>query len=354
MPHFLEPKPSSPPASYSTGDAALDQRLRDLLSDVGVDPQSREFFEMMVTVLKFAQHHPGAADRRLFNQALKEMRYADKIFSQYRNRKKVVVFGSARTSPQTKEFKAARDFGALMVKAGYMVMTGGGDGIMGATQEGAGRENSFGLNIVLPFEQKANSIIAGDPKLINFRYFFTRKLHFVKESHAIALFPGGFGTMDEGFEAITLMQTGKAALQPVVFIDAPKGNYWRTFEKYLREHLLRDGLISEYDFHLFKFTDDLREAEKEILAFYYNFHSYRVVGRQLVIRLQRAVPEGALQRLRDDFADIVGNPDDLKLCAMFPQEANEPETAHLHRLCLTFDRKKYGRLRQLIDRLNEF
>ena len=345
---------SKHPEPYSTGDAALDKRLRELLADCGVGADSREFYEMMVTVLKFARHHPGAADRKLFNQALKEMRYADKVFSQYRDRKKVVVFGSARTSPKAKEYQAAHDFGALMVKAGYMVMTGGGDGIMGATQEGAGRENSFGLNIVLPFEQKANPVIAGDPKLINFRYFFTRKLHFVKESHAIALFPGGFGTMDEGFEAITLMQTGKAALQPVVFIDAPGGNYWRTFEKYLREHLLRDGLVSDYDFHLFKFTDDLREAEKEILTFYYNFHSYRIVGRQMVIRMQRAVPDGALKRLRDDFADIVGSPEDLKLCAMLPAEQNEPDTAHLHRLCLTFDRRKYGRLRQLIDRLNEF
>jgi uncharacterized protein (TIGR00730 family) len=353
MPSLIESKAVPTAVPYSTGDPAMDERLRQLLADWGT-PGCRECLEMLMSVLKFAKQNPLRADRKLFNQTLKELRYANKIFNQYRDRKKVVVFGSARTPHRNREYTAAHDFGALMVKAGYMVITGGGDGIMGAAQDGAGRENSFGLNIALPFEQKANPVIFGDPKLINFRYFFTRKLNFVRESHAIALFPGGFGTMDEGFEAITLMQTGKAPLQPIVFVDAPGGNFWRTFEKYLREHLLRDGLISDYDFHLFKFTDDLRAAEKEILTFYYNFHSYRIVDRQLVIRVQRAVPDGALKRLRDDFADIVGSPDDLKTCLALPEEANEPELAHLPRLCLTFNLRAYGRLRQLIDRLNDF
>jgi len=352
MPFTLESK--TVPSTYLSGDPAIDRRLRELLADWGSDPAHREYFEMMVSVLKFARQNPGAADRKLFNQTFKELRYANKIFNHYREHKKVVVFGSARTPHRNKEYRAAHDFAGLMVKAGYMVITGGGDGIMGAAQEGAGRDHSFGLNIALPFEQKANEVIRDDPKLINFRYFFTRKLNFVRESHAIALFPGGFGTMDEGFEAITLMQTGKAPIQPIVFIDAPGGNFWRTFANYLREHLLRDGLISDYDFHLFKFTDDLRVAEKEILTFYYNFHSYRLVGKQLVIRVQRPVPDGALVRLREDFADIVNSPDDLKMCPALPEEANEPDLAHLHRLCLTFDLRSFGRLRQLIDRLNDF
>ena len=355
MPTLIESKAVSANASgYTTGDALLDQRVRDLLRDGGVDPNCREFFELMVSVLKFARQNPGAADRKLFNQSLKEMRYAEKIFKGYRDRKKLCIFGSARTPARSREYKAAKDFGARMVESGYMVITGGGDGIMGAAQAGAGRDSSFGLNIVLPFEQKANPVIEGDPKLINFRYFFTRKINFVKESHAIAIFPGGFGTMDESFEAITLMQTGKTPVQPLVFVDAPGGNFWRTFEKYLREHLLRDGWISDHDFHLFKFTNDLHEAQKEIVNFYYNFHSYRIVEGRLAIRLQRPVPDGALPRLREGFADIVGNPDDLQMGSALPQEANEPELAHLPRLCFTFNLRDYGRLRQLIDRLNEF
>ncbi len=339
---------------YGTGDAALDAKIRAFLTETGIDPDCREYYEMVVSVYRLAQQKTPRAERRLFNQSIKELRYASKIFSQYRDRKKIVIFGSARTPSRAREFRAARDFSELMVKAGYMVITGGGDGIMGAAQEGAGRENGFGLNIALPFEQKANATIFGDTKLINFHYFFTRKLNFVKEAHAIALFPGGFGTMDEGFEAITLMQTGKAEMRPIVFIDAPGGNFWRTFEKYLREHLLRDGLISDSDFHLFKFTDDPAVARKEIETFYYNFHSYRHIGDQTVVRLHRPVPEGALKRLQEDFADIVGPGDDLRACPVFPEEANEPELAALPRLCLTFDRKAWGRFRQLIDRLNEF
>jgi hypothetical protein len=352
MPFTLESK--AVPSTYTTGNPEIDTQVRALLAAWGADPVPREYFEMIVSVLKFAKQNPTSADRKLFNQTLKELRYANKVFANYRDKKKIVVFGSARTPHRAKEYQAAHDFGELMVKAGYMVITGGGDGIMGAAQEGAGRDNSFGLNIALPFEQKANPVIRDDPKLINFRYFFTRKLNFVKESHAIALFPGGFGTMDEGFEAITLMQTGKAPIQPAVFIDAPGGNFWRTFEHYLREHLLQDGLISDYDFHLFKFTDDLRVAEKEILTFYYNFHSYRIVDRKLVIRLQRPVPDGALKRLRDDFADILADTADLQICPALPAEANEPELAHLPRLCLSFNLRSYGRLRQLINRLNDF
>ncbi|SDT96240.1 hypothetical protein SAMN05444156_1095 [Verrucomicrobium sp. GAS474] len=341
-------------APYGTGDAGLDAKIKAFLAETGLDPACKEYFEMVVSVYRIAQQETTPADRYLFNQSLKELRYASKIFSQYRDRKKVVVFGSARTPTRAREYRAARDFGEMMTKHGYMTITGGGDGIMGAAHEGAGRENSFGLNIALPFEQKANATIYGDSKLINFHYFFTRKLNFVKEAHAIVLFPGGFGTMDEGFEAITLMQTGKAVIRPVVFVDAPGGNFWRTFEKYLREHLLRDGLISESDFHLFKFTDDLNVARKEIEAFYYNFHSYRGIGTQTVIRLRREVPEGALKRLRDDFADILHTDDDLRACAVFPEEAHDKAIADLPRLCLTFDRKAWGRFRQLIDRLNEF
>jgi uncharacterized protein (TIGR00730 family) len=341
------------PREYNTGDPELDARIRDLLAHAKVSGQADEYFEMVVSILKYAKNIPSSGDVKQLKQMLKELQHAHRIFQPYRGIRKICIFGSARTQHGRPEYLAAEKFAAMIRDAGYMIITGGGDGIMGAAQAGAGKDRSFGLNIHLPFEQRANPVIEGDPKLINFRYFFTRKLNFVKEAHAIALFPGGFGTMDEGFEALTLMQTGKAPILPVVFVDAPGGNFWRTFEKYLREHLLRDGLVSEQDFHLFKFTNNLEEAVAEVVNFYYNFHSYRWVHDQLVVRLHREVPEGALKRLRADFSDILTG-GDLEICHPLPPEINEPELAHLPRLCLNFDRRSNGRLRQLIDRLNEF
>jgi uncharacterized protein (TIGR00730 family) len=338
---------------FSCGSPELDAKVRELLALAKISAHSDEFFQMIGSILKFSSQTPTGGDARQMRRMLKELRHAHRVFLPYRGTRKISVFGSARTHPDRAEYQAAQKFAGLMRDAGYMIITGGGDGIMGAAQAGAGAERSFGLNIQLPFEQSANVTIQGDPKLINFRYFFTRKLNFIKESHAIALFPGGFGTMDEGFEAITLLQTGKTNLMPIVFVDAPGGNFWRTFEKYLREHLLRDGLVSAHDFNLFKFTDNLDEAVREVTNFYYNFHSYRWVEDQLVIRLQRPVPEGTLKRLREDFADVLRG-DALEICHALPAEINEPELAPLPRLCLNFDRRTYGRLRQLIDRLNEF
>src|SRR3712207_6669224 len=202
---------------------------------------------MIMTALKMARDRMGTADLKLMNRSLKEMRYAAKVFAGYRQYRKVCVFGSARTLPSEPEFQVAEEFARLMVEEDYMVITGGGDGIMGAAQRGAGRERSFGLNIRLPFEQRANETIHGDPKLINFNYFFTRKLNFVKETHAVALFPGGFGTMDESFEVLTLMQTGKARIIPVVLVDKPGGAYWKTWNAFLAEFLLKLGLISQDD-----------------------------------------------------------------------------------------------------------
>lgn len=339
---------------YSTGQAAFDKRIRDLLHEWGVENHEQDYYEMVVSIFKLAQQKPSTADLRLFNNSIKEMRYAHKIFAPYDNVKKVTVFGSARTWPTAPEYKAAQDFAALMVKSGFMTITGGGEGIMGAAQAGAGRENSFGLNIRLPFEQKANKTIANDPKLINFRYFFTRKLNFVRQTHAIALFPGGFGTMDEGFEALTLIQTGKGKLMPLVFIDAPEGNFWRTFEHYLREHLLRDGWISPWDFDLFKITNSVEEARDEIVHFYHNFHSYRFVRDLLVVRVHRALPPEALEKLHTDFSDVIVPEGKIYMSTPLPEEANEPELNHLPRLCVNFDRLSFGRFRRMIDQINGY
>ena len=234
---------------------------------------------------------------------------------------------------------------------GFMTITGGGDGIMGAAQRGAGRENSFGLNIRLPFEQKANETIHGDPKLINFNYFFTRKLNFLKETHAVALFPGGFGTMDEGFEVLTLMQTGKARIIPVVCVDRPGGTYWKTWMRFLEDHLLRRGLISDDDFSLFKMCNSVDEAIGEIAQFYKNYHSYRWVGQKMVVRVRRRLADKAIEIINAAFDDVL-NGHHLVQDVALPEEHNEPELAEMPRLIFTPKRKNFGRFRKLFDAIN--
>ena len=328
-----------------------DQRIHQLVKDWGAEKSPELIEELIMTALKMARDKMGTADLKLMNRSLKEMRYAAKVFSGYREVRKVCVFGSARTLPTEPEFQVAEEFARLMVAEKYMVITGGGDGIMGAAQRGAGRENSFGLNIRLPFEQRANETIHGDSKLINFNYFFTRKLNFVKETHALALFPGGFGTMDEGFEALTLMQTGKARIIPVVFVDRPNGTYWETWMKFLNEHLYKLGLIGEEDFYLFRIVHDAREAVQEILHFYKNYQSTRWVGDQLVIRISHRLRSSAVEDLNQKFADLIRAGEIVQGTAL-RQEKNEPGIWDLPRLILTPHRRAFGRFRQLIDAIN--
>lgn len=332
----------------------LSSSIEELIDAAGIKHERQLFKEMISTVLSLGSDGTNLGDLKQFKRVMREIRDANKVFAPYQGVKKISVFGSARTQPTSATYKAAHQFGQLMQQAGYMMITGGGEGIMGAAQAGAGRKHGFALNIELPFEQEPNETIRGDSKLFTFKYFFTRKLNFVKHSDAIALFPGGFGTMDEAFESFTLMQTGKTNIVPLIMVDAPRGNFWKTFEKYLREHLLGDGLISEEDFTLFKITDDLEFARREVVNFYYNFHSYRYVGNVMIIRMQRQIPPGALVRLNDDFHDIL-RPDTLiTYCDPYPEEANEPELASLARLCVPFNRRNLGRLRALLDRLNQF
>lgn len=341
--------PSHP--SKSVGDAGFDQRIKQLVEDWGCEASCELIEEMITTALKLARDGTAVADLKLFNRSLKEMRYASRVFSAYKDRRKVVVFGSARTPPTEAESIAAEEFSRRMVEEGYMIITGGGDGIMGAAQKGAGREHSFGLNIRLPFEQKANETIHGDPKLVNFNYFFTRKLNFVKESHAVALFPGGFGTMDEAFEVLTLMQTGKARIIPVVFVDKADGTYWRTWFAFLAEYLLKLGLISREDFDLFRITHTVEEAVQEIEQFYRVFHSYRWVNKHLVFRVRARLSAASIERLNQDFQDLchdcrIEQRDALK------EEHNEPELMAFPRLVMVPRQKNFGRFRKLIDAIN--
>jgi len=238
-----------------------------------------------------------------------------------------------------------------MTRAEWMVITGAGGGIMEAAQGGAGRARSFGVNIRLPFEQKANNIIANDHKLINFKYFFTRKLNFVKQTDAIALFPGGFGTHDEGFESLTLVQTGKTDLLPIVFVDKPGGTYWSEWKKYVEDHLRDCGYVDPGDLDLFTVTDDLDVAVNTIQGFYKNYHSLRYIHGRLILRHQIAVSDEFVEKLNDEFSEIVTK-GKIERCEVHAEEENEPETHSLHRLALWFDRRNLSRLRNLIDVLN--
>src|SRR5712692_12070270 len=306
---------------------------------------------MIITALKMARDKMGTGDLKLMNRSFKEMRYAAKIFAADRRFRKVCIFGSARTAPSDALAQVAEEFARAMVAENYMVITGGGEGIMGAAQRGAGREHSFGLNIRLPFEQRANDTIYGDAKLINFNYFFTRKLNFVKETHAFALFPGGFGTMDETFEVLTLMQSGKARIIPVVLLDRPNGIYWETWMEFLTEHLFKLEFVSPEDFCLFKIVHSVKEATAEILQFYKVYHSARWVGEQLVIRISQRLSNSAIVDLNKNFADLVREGEIVQGSAL-RQEKNEPEIWDLPRLVLTPHRRSFGRFRQLIDAIN--
>ena len=309
--------------------------------------------EIIETALRLLDDKADRLDMKVMTSALKELRYASRVFTPYREQRKVTIFGSARTRPDAAEYQQAEAFGKAIVERGFMVITGGGEGIMGAGQRGAGREHSFGLNIRLPFEQEPNDEIAGDPKLINFKYFFTRKLCFMKESHAIALFPGGFGTHDEGFEALTLMQTGKSQPKPLVFIDRPRRSYWKTWWRFVQDQLLDAGLIGKDDLALFKVTDDVQEACDEIANFYRNYHSSRYVKDCLVLRVKHPVTEYLLQTLNDRFAGICVNGGQFRANGPLPEEEGEPELSSLHRIVFPFNRANFGRLRSVIDVVNQ-
>jgi len=344
--HALPNRPRS-----STGDPEIDERIKQLIKDWDCGKSADLIQEMVVTALKMGHDDLGIADLKLFSRSLKELRYAARVFAPYAQFKKVVVFGSARTSPGSPAYVAAETFARKMQEHDYMTITGGGEGIMGAAQRGAGRAHSFGLNIRLPFEQHANETIEGDPKLINFNYFFTRKLNFLKETHAVALFPGGFGTMDEGFEVLTLMQTGKARIIPVVLVDQPGGRYWETWFSFLGDYLLKQGLVSENDFDLFRITHDVDVAVSEVLNFYKNFNSYRWVGNRMVFRMLRKLTTAALEDLNSSFSDILQS-GSITQSGALPEEQNQPDLLALPRLVFTPHRTSFGRLRRLIDAVN--
>jgi len=329
----------------------FDERVRKLVRDGGTARSPAPIEEMITTTLEIARDQLSMADLKLINRSIKEMRSAAKIFAPFKRLRKVAVFGSARTPANSSDYQVAIDFACELVKHGFMLITGGSDGIMGAVQRGAGRAHSFALNIRLRSEQRVNEMIEDDPKLITLNYFFTRKLSFVKEAHAFALFPGGFGTLDKAFEVLTLMQTGKARIAPVVLLDQPGGKYWDTWAQFLTERLLKFGFISEEDFAFFKIKHSAQDAVAEIAQFYKVFHSARWVGERFVIRLSRSLSKKALADLNNQFIDIVRSGEIVQRAGL-PKEANEPGLRELPRLSFTAFRGRFGRIRQLIDAIN--
>lgn len=290
-------------------------------------------------------------DLKIVSRAMRELAYAFKVFTPYRRYRKVTVFGSARTKPDQPAYQMAVDLGRAMADQDWLVITGAASGIMEAGHVGAGREHSMGLNILLPFEQDANHVILGDEKLVHMKYFFTRKLMFVKECDAVVCLPGGFGTLDEAMEVLTLIQTGKHDPVPVVFLDAPGGTYWKTFDAFLRQELLEGGMISTDDPALYLVTDQCEEAVQECVQFYRIYHSMRYVGDQLVLRLNEPLRDETLTRIRAKYQSILVSGDFEQTDAL-KAESNEPELAHLKRLVFAFNRRSLAQLRLLIDDVN--
>jgi uncharacterized protein (TIGR00730 family) len=312
-----------------------------------------DLYELMrQTIERLEADKTARGDLKLLSRTLRELRYAFKVFRPYRRRRKVTIFGSARTRPEHPDYIAAEDLARSMASHGWMVITGAGGGIMEAGNKGAGREASMGLNIMLPFEQRANEFIDRDPKLVTLKYFFTRKLMFVKECSAVACAPGGFGTLDETLETLTLLQTGKQTMMPVVLLDRPGGSYWQDLGKFFEKHMLETKLISPADTSLYKITDNVEEATKEVLAFYRVYHSMRYVRNRLVLRMTEPLTDHRLELVNERFADILVD-GKFEQTGALPEELSEEDIIGLSRLAFHFDRRALGRLRMLIDFINE-
>ena len=336
---------------YHLQSEEANRRLDALLEQLRVPEATWPLYaEMLTTALKMYEDGAGIADLKIANATFKEIRYGFKVFAPWRHVPKVTVFGSARTPRSHPISEQAYSFGKRITGTGWMVMTGAGGGVMGSAQEGAGAERSFGLNIRLPFEQEANPWIADDPKLISFKYFFTRKLFLVREAHAMAFLPGGFGTADEAFEALTLIQTGKSPVLPLVMLDEPGGTYWKRFDEFIRSQMVPRGLVSPNDPDLYRITDDVERAATEIENFYRVYHSQRYVRDSLVLRIRRPLPAAALAEVSARFPDILSAPAEQ---APGPVAGEGDELPELPRLVLSFNRSGFSRLRRLVDFVNE-
>ncbi len=340
-------------ADHPVDNPELRPQLAALIQACGADPRSRPgqlIQDLLHTSLKLASDPTGLGERKLLTRSFKELRHAFRVFAGYSDTPKVSIFGSARTPADHPDYRTAVEFSKLMGQRGWLVITGAGDGIMKAGHEGPGADGSFGLSIRLPFETTANTIIAGDKKLLHFNYFFTRKLMFLSQCNAVVAFPGGFGTQDELLEALTLIQTGKSQIVPIVLLAGEGSQYWNHWHRYVSSELLGRGFISEPDTDLYYLASDPTDALAHISDFYRNYHSSRYVGNELVIRVQRPITETQLRLLNDEFGMIVKY-GSISQTAALPQEG---EHLALPRLTFTHTRSSFAKVRQLIDRVNQF
>lgn len=335
---------------YDMGNAQLDAMVAELVAATSANPGGDLIGEMIVTALKLARDGASPADLKLINTALKEMRYSNLVFSRH-DEPKVTIYGSARLGPEDPNYKITVEFASTMARSGWGVITGAGPGIMEAGNRGAGIEHSYGVNIRLPFESDANDFIAPE-RVVNFKYFFTRKLGFVKEAHAFVLLPGGWGTLDEAFELLTLVQTGKSDLHPIVLLEAEGTNYWGPMIEFIKDRQLARGLITDSDLSIFLHTLDARAAAEHIWHFYANYHSQRYAGGKLILRLRHGPDDEVLESLNEEFSDIIVE-GRLERAEPSPAETDDVDALDLDRVSFVFDRRHFGRLRMLIDRLND-
>jgi len=330
---------------------ALNQELLEIVEQISSHKHGKWIERALSVLLRIAGEDIDRLDWKIIANSLEDLEKGFQTFYKYRHTRKITIFGSARIETQTREYQLAVEFARRITELGFMVLTGGGGGIMQAGNQGAGKENSFGLNINLPFEQQANPYIIDDPKLINFKYFFTRKLFFLKESDAIALFPGGFGTQDEAFETLTLCQTGKYGPVPVVLIDEPEGNYWSLWHNYVCQ-LIDRQLVSPGDINLYTITDNIEDACQIIANFYRVYHSSRYVEDLFVMRLNQEITAEQLQELNKKFSDILVKGRIEKSTALPPEQGHATE--NLPRITFYFNQKDLGRLYQMINQINQW
>jgi uncharacterized protein (TIGR00730 family) len=337
---------------YRTGDRDLDRDVADLVERAGGDPANEDVvFELVASALRLARERADRGDLKMVNAAVKEMRHTFRVFEPYRSERKVAIFGSARTQPEDPLYAQTREFASSIAGRGWMVITGAGPGIMEAGIEGAGPDRAFGVSIRLPFEAASSQFLADDPKLVNFRYFFTRKLAFIKESDAFVLLPGGYGTLDEAFELLTLVQTGKAPPAPIVLLDMPGGTYWRSWIEFVRRELMERGYVSDHDLCLVHVTDSVESAVAEITGFFANYDSMRFVEGRLVLRVKQAPNDAELAALSEEFSDILRR-GTIERVDTSGAEIADDDHVDLERVALHFDRHGWPRVRELVDRLN--
>ncbi len=334
-------------------DSPIDSPIDKLLDEMDLGRNRRLAQQLVESAFELLNDHPSLLDLKIASAALEEMREAFKMFAPFRDIPKVTIFGSARTQMADPLYMHARDVATRLADAGWMVVTGAGPGIMQAGMEGAGRDKSIGVSIRLPFEQGANPVIAGDVKYVSMKYFFTRKLMLIKESKGFVCLPGGFGTLDETFELLTLTQTGKGLPVPIVFLDTPGDPYWETVHDFVGRQLVERGLVAAADTELYLVTDDCQAAVDEVLGFYRNYDSIRYVGQMAVMRLKQAPTDSQLAMLNDRFGQFCTDGGIVR-ATPFEPERREHDKLDLARISFTFTNHSSGALRELLDTVNSF